>query len=114
MVTLHISDLLSYFLSLQPRTDYEYAVHGPVMPNELKENIIAFGTRDKIQDAGTGSLNLLPYNGGGEYLSSFWARGRGKFVQPVSGSNERNEVPLERGETATEELAVEKGLQEAN
>lgn len=76
MATPHICGLLSYFLSLQPSTDSEYAVRGAVTPKELKEDIIAFGTPDKISNLDDASPNVLAYNGGGKDISFFWNQGR--------------------------------------
>lgn len=77
MATPHVCGLLSYFLSLQPSTDSEYATRGTITPKELKEDIVAFGTPDKIADLDGNSPNVLAYNGGGKDISFFWNRGPG-------------------------------------
>lgn len=82
----HVCGLLTYFLSLQPNTDSEYATRGPVTPKELKEAIVAFGSQGMISDLDPESPNILAYNGGGKNLSSFWSLGRTRMDIGFDGS----------------------------
>jgi cerevisin len=75
MASPHICGLLTYYLSLQPATDSEFAVKGSVTPAQLKKNLISFGTKDVISGLDEESPNVLAYNGGGHNISSFWENG---------------------------------------
>lgn len=72
MASPHVCGLLTYFLSLQPSTDSEYAVQGAVTPAQLKKNLIAFGTEGIISDLDKDSPNVLAFNGAGKSLGDFW------------------------------------------
>lgn len=91
MASPHICGLLTYFLSLQPSTDSEFAINGLVTPAQLKKNLIAFGTKDVISDLDDESPNVLAYNGGGKNISSFWESSASNVneetvnILPVSG-----------------------------
>ncbi|OAA63900.1 sublitisin-like protease [Cordyceps fumosorosea ARSEF 2679] len=64
MASPHICGLLAYYLSLQPAADSEYAV-AAITPAELKESIINIGTKNTLSDVGSGSPNVLAWNGAG-------------------------------------------------
>ncbi len=72
MASPHIAGLLTYFLSLQPSANSTYSSASAVTPAQLKKAIISFGTEDALSDVGTGSPNVLAYNGAGGDLSDFW------------------------------------------
>lgn len=73
MASPHICGLLSYFLSLQPSSDSAFAAAGAsVTPEQLKKNLVKFGTRNILSDVPSGTPNILAYNGAGQNLSSFW------------------------------------------
>ncbi|PRT56464.1 Cerevisin [Wickerhamiella sorbophila] len=80
MASPHIAGLLSYFLSLQPDSDSEYATSEAITPRQLKQNLISFGTPGVISDLDSDSPNVLAYNGAGKGLSALW-----------SGSNDTTE-----------------------
>lgn len=72
MASPHICGLLSYYLSLQPSTDSEFATTGAVTPAQLKKQLVAFGTKGILTDLDDESPNVLAYNGGGKNISEFW------------------------------------------
>ena len=72
MASPHVCGLLSYFLSLQPSSDSEFAVAGTVTPAQLKKNILKFSTPDSIDDVPSDTPNLLIFNGAGKNLTEFW------------------------------------------
>lgn len=72
MASPHIAGLLTYFLSLQPDSDSEYATAEAITPRQLKKNLISFGTPGIISDLDKDSPNVLAYNGAGKDLSAFW------------------------------------------
>lgn len=72
MASPHIAGLLTYFVSLQPGTDSEYATRGALSTKELKEHLISFGTADAIKFLDDESPNVIAYNGGGKDISDFW------------------------------------------
>ena len=72
MASPHIAGLLTYFVSLQPSTDSEYAVRGELTTSELKKHLIAFGTNGVIADLDAASPNILAFNGGAGNISKFW------------------------------------------
>jgi cerevisin len=64
MASPHVCGLLAYLLSLQPAEDSEYSV-APITPAKLKKDFLSISTKNAISDVGTGSPNLLAWNGGG-------------------------------------------------
>lgn len=78
MASPHIAGLLTYFVSLQPSTDSEYAVRGELTTDELKKHLISFGTPDLLTDLDAESPNVLAFNGGGKDISDFWVAGNGE------------------------------------
>jgi cerevisin len=64
MASPHVCGLLAYLLSLQPAEDSEYSV-APMAPAKLKKEFLGIATKNAITDVGTGSPNLLAWNGGG-------------------------------------------------
>lgn len=74
MASPHVAGLLSYFLSLQPATDSEYALFGAVTPGQLKRNLIKYATPDAIDHLSSDTPNLMVFNGAGKSLTSFWAQ----------------------------------------
>lgn len=72
MASPHVAGILSYFLSLQPSTDSEFAVAGAVTPAQLKKNLISYSTPNVLSDINSDTPNLLIFNGAGKNLTSFW------------------------------------------
>ncbi|CAN6635398.1 subtilisin-like protease 3 [Trichomonascus vanleenenianus] len=72
MASPHICGLLTYFLSLQPDSDSEFATSGPISPAQLKKNLISFGTEGILSDIDQDTPNILAFNGGHENLTDFW------------------------------------------
>ncbi|KAF8457490.1 peptidase S8/S53 domain-containing protein [Terfezia claveryi] len=57
MASPHVAGLLAYFLSLQPDSDSEYAVE-PLTPKELKRNLIAIASPDKLSSIPEDTCNV--------------------------------------------------------
>jgi len=57
MASPHIAGLLAYFLSLQPDADSEYAVEA-LTPKELKHNLIAIASPDKLSSIPEDTCNV--------------------------------------------------------
>lgn len=72
MASPHIAGLLAYYLSLQPSTDSEFSIAGSVSPEQLKKNLIHFGTKDVLTDIPEDTPNVLAFNGAGQNLTDFW------------------------------------------
>lgn len=72
MAAPHITGLLSYYLSLQPEVDSEFAGENLVTPAELKKRLIKFGTANVVKGLDAASPNVLAYNGAGGDISKFW------------------------------------------
>lgn len=73
MASPHIAGLLSYYVSLQPGAESEFFVAGDgVSPNQLKKNLIAYGTKDVLSDIPADTPNILAFNGAGGNLTDFW------------------------------------------
>ncbi|ODQ77573.1 hypothetical protein BABINDRAFT_9919 [Babjeviella inositovora NRRL Y-12698] len=74
MAAPHVAGLLSYFLSLQPGADSEFfEASSGVTPAQLKKNVIAFGSKNVLDDIpNDGTPNILIYNGGNKNLTEFW------------------------------------------
>lgn len=64
MASPHIAGLLAYYLSLQPDSDSDFAT-SDLTPQKLKEQLIAIGTRDFLNDMPPNTPNILAWNGGG-------------------------------------------------
>ncbi|KAF2398109.1 cerevisin [Trichodelitschia bisporula] len=64
MASPHIAGLLAYLLSLQPAKDSAYAV-AEITPKQLKAALVSIATKNALSDVGTGSPNVLAWNGGG-------------------------------------------------
>lgn len=75
MASPHVCGLLAYYLSLQPSTDSEFASLGAITPEQLKKNLIAYGTKNIITDLDAESPNVLAFNGAGGNLTEFWSAG---------------------------------------
>ncbi|KAK7679918.1 hypothetical protein QCA50_017078 [Cerrena zonata] len=76
MASPHIAGLLSYFLSLYPDINSEYATgeSGLLDPQALKSKVIKYATKGVIQGLTDGqSPNLLAFNGAGGNLTDFWS-----------------------------------------
>ena len=87
MASPHVAGILSYFLSLQPSTDSEFAVSGAVTPAQLKKNLIAYSSSGVLSDIPSDTPNLLIFNGAGHNISSFW--------NPKSAGQESEQVEHE-------------------
>ncbi|ODQ65522.1 hypothetical protein NADFUDRAFT_82571 [Nadsonia fulvescens var. elongata DSM 6958] len=73
MASPHVCGLLSYFLSLQPSSDSEFASAGAITPAEMKKHLVAFGTAGTLSDVDKDTPNVLIYNGGHGNLTKFWS-----------------------------------------
>ncbi len=73
MASPHVAGLLAYYLSLQPDFDSGFSSKKIITPEQLKKNLIAFGTKDVIANVPEDTPNILIYNGGGENLTEFWS-----------------------------------------
>ena len=71
MASPHVCGLLTYFLSLQPE-DTSVFKSGIVTPDELKQDLIDFGTVGALSDIPEDTPNVLVFNGAGKDLKSFW------------------------------------------
>mgnify|MGYP003365525251 FL=1 len=71
MASPHVCGLLTYFLSLQP-DDGSLFKSGIVTPDELKQDLIDFGTVGALSDIPDDTPNVLVFNGAGRDLKSFW------------------------------------------
>lgn len=74
MASPHICGLLSYYLSLQPSGDSQFALSGNgVSPSQLKKNLIHYGSKGVLSDIpDDGTPNILAFNGAGHNLTEFW------------------------------------------
>lgn len=72
MASPHVCGILSYFLSLQPESDSEFALSGAVTTAQLKKNLITYSSEGILDDLPEDTPNLLIYNGGGGNITSFW------------------------------------------
>ncbi|KAG2731251.1 hypothetical protein G9P44_005667 [Scheffersomyces stipitis] len=70
MSTPHVAGLLSYYLSLFPEPESEFAV-ASLDPQTLKSKVLKYATKGALHGL-LGSPNLLAYNGAGRNLSEFW------------------------------------------
>lgn len=75
MASPHVCGILSYFLSLQPATDSEYAVSGAITTGQLKKNLITYSTKGILEDIPQDTPNVLIFNGAGGNITSFWNHG---------------------------------------
>ncbi|KAK6464356.1 peptidase S8/S53 domain-containing protein [Scheffersomyces coipomensis] len=71
MAAPHVTGLLSYFLSLQPDSNSEYAKE-LLLPKELKNRVIKYATKGVLNGLISDSPNLLAFNGAGGNLDEFW------------------------------------------
>lgn len=69
MATPHIVGVLSYFLSLQPNANSEFATE--LKPPALKRRLIKYATSGVIHGLDGSTVNALVYNGGGN-TTEFW------------------------------------------
>jgi cerevisin len=102
MASPHICGLLSYYLSLQPSTDSEFATTGFLTPAQLKKHLIAFGTKDILTDLDEESPNVLAYNGGGQNLTEFWAPGHSSADVKEEDEHNYSILPVGEAEIAAE------------
>lgn len=85
MASPHIAGLLSYYLSLQPKSDSQFATSA-VTPAQLKKNLIAFASKDLLTDVDRDTPNVLAFNGGGKSLKKFW-KGKSSEEEEVNDDN---------------------------
>ena len=64
MASPHVAGLLAYYLSLQPNSDSSFSV-GQLSPKKLKEYLIAVGSKNKLRNIPSDTVNILAFNGGG-------------------------------------------------
>lgn len=96
MASPHVAGILSYFLSLQPATDSEYAVAGAVTPAQLKSNLITYSTKGILEDIPADTPNVLIFNGAGGNITDFWV--------PKKSSEESAGQDAEQSSKIAEEL----------
>lgn len=73
MASPHIAGLLSYYLSLQPDINSEYATNGIIDPLALKSKILKYASKGLITGiTDNDTPNLLAFNGAGGNLTDFW------------------------------------------
>ncbi|AET38535.1 proteinase B Ecym_3018 [Eremothecium cymbalariae DBVPG len=72
MASPHVAGLLAYFLSLQPDSGSEYYTGSSISPEALKKKIVAYGSKNLLNNVPARTANNLIFNGGGGSLDSFW------------------------------------------
>jgi len=92
MASPHIAGLLAYLVSLQPAFDSGYAVP-EITPKQLKEALIAIGTRNVLTDIPANTPNILAWNGGGSgnYTEII---GKGGYNAKVEEENVFKALPI--------------------
>lgn len=97
MASPHVAGLLAYYLSLLPDNKSQFGNAAAITPAQLKKNLISYGSEDVLSDVGTGSPNVLAFNGAGEDLTSFWnGQGNNKSKQEdVVVAAQKNGADLE-------------------
>lgn len=101
MASPHIAGLLSYFLSLQPAEDSQYAV-AEITPKKLKANLIAIATEGALTDVPSDTKNILAWNGGGSSNYSEIVNSGGYKVATLKDTAEKLASHIE--ETVEDEL----------
>lgn len=82
MASPHICGLLSYFVSLQPGAESEFFVSSKgVSPDQLKKNLIHYGSKDILTDIPEDTPNILAFNGAGHNLTEFWDQSETVLVE---------------------------------
>ncbi|QPG76528.1 proteinase B [Brettanomyces nanus] len=95
MASPHVCGLLTYFLSLQPEEDSLFK-SSLITPEELKKDLIKFGTKDTLGDIPEdGTPNLLIFNGAGKELKGFWGSGDDNETEDLERSVRIAESALE-------------------
>jgi cerevisin len=90
MASPHIAGLLSYYLSLQPGASSEFFVSSEgVSPQQLKKNLIAYGSKNLLTDVPEDTPNILAFNGAGHNISDFWG---GKEVSSIDAEQTLKKV----------------------
>ena len=67
----HVCGLLTYFLSLTPASDSKFS-SANITPNQLKNNIIKYGSKNSLTSIPEDTPNILIHNGAGGNISDFW------------------------------------------
>lgn len=103
MASPHICGLLSYYLSLQPSGDSQFAMSGSgVSPSQLKKNLIHYGSKGVLSDIpDDGTPNILAFNGAGHNLTEFWNDAE---QQQVSDKEAKLSTKLSNFESKVEKL----------
>ncbi|KAG0202806.1 serine protease [Mortierella sp. GBA30] len=65
MASPHVAGLIAYYLSLAPENSSAFHT-GPMTPKEMKDLLIARGTRDALSDVRSDTPNILIYNNAAE------------------------------------------------
>ena len=71
MASPHVCGILSYFLSLSPKTDSMFST-AAITPKQMKENLVKYGTKNALSSLPDDTPNVLIYNGAGGDISDFW------------------------------------------
>ncbi|CAB4255568.1 similar to Saccharomyces cerevisiae YEL060C PRB1 Vacuolar proteinase B (yscB), a serine protease of the subtilisin family [Maudiozyma barnettii] len=72
MASPHVAGLLTYFLSLQPEKSSSFYSQQTITPEQLKQKLIDYSTKNILNDISADTPNKLIYNGAGGDLSGFW------------------------------------------
>ncbi|KAG0657624.1 serine protease [Maudiozyma exigua] len=72
MASPHVAGLLTYFLSLQPEKSSDFYSEQIITPEQLKQKLIAYSTKNVLNDISADTPNKLIFNGAGGDLSGFW------------------------------------------
>lgn len=104
MASPHVAGILSYFLSLQPATDSEFAVSGAVTTAQLKKNLITYSTKGILNDIPADTPNILIFNGAGGNLTSFWHPDHAAATEQDEVEGEFSILPVEADKIIADEL----------
>ncbi|SMN22955.1 similar to Saccharomyces cerevisiae YEL060C PRB1 Vacuolar proteinase B (yscB), a serine protease of the subtilisin family [Maudiozyma saulgeensis] len=72
MASPHVAGLLTYFLSLQPEKSSSFYSQQTITPEQLKQKLIDYSTKNVLRDISADTPNKLIFNGAGGDLSGFW------------------------------------------
>ncbi|KAF9192465.1 serine protease [Haplosporangium sp. Z 767] len=72
MASPHVAGLIAYYLSLAPQKSSAFHT-GSMSPKEMKDLLIARGTRDVLSDVKADTPNILIYNNAAEDKEKFFA-----------------------------------------
>ena len=78
----HVCGLLTYFLSLTPASDSKFS-SANITPNQLKNNIIKYGSKNSLTSIPEDTPNILIYNHAGGNISDFWNHEKSSTAQDL-------------------------------